>query len=230
MRAATIKVWDPLVRFGHWALVALFAVAYLGAEDAGRLHIWSGYAIAALVVVRVAWGFVGPRRARFADFLYGPARIARYVKDMIAGQPARFVGHSPAGGVMVVLLLAALAGTTWTGMAQYAQEEGRGPLAPVYATGATPATGGADRVVPGGEAYEAEEHAYEGGGLGGEGEEAEGGEAFEALHETLANLTLGLVAVHIAGVIYAGRVHHENLIRAMFTGRKRAETPGGGDD
>lgn len=221
MDASTETVWDPLVRVGHWLLVALFAVSYLTGEEGGQLHIWSGYAIAALVVIRVVWGFVGPAHARFSDFLFTPARIARYVKNLVAGHPRRFVGHSPAGGVMVVVLLAALAGATVTGMAQYAREEGAGPLAPWYA--ASVEMPDAPAVVASARADEQGEEAEHGQGY-------VGGEAFEELHETLANLTLVLIGLHIAGVLYAGRVHHENLIKAMVTGRKRREeSPAGGD-
>ncbi len=228
MDAKTEPVWDPLVRLGHWLLVALFAVSYLSGEEGGQLHIWSGYAIAALVIVRVAWGFVGPAHARFTDFLFTPARIARYVKNLVVGHPKRFIGHSPAGGVMVVLLLAALAGTTFTGMAQYAQEEGAGPLAPWYA--AAVERPDAPSVIGSARADEGEAGEYGEAFARGEGEEAEGGEAFEEIHETLANLTLALVAVHIAGVLHASWVHHENLIKAMVTGRKRREArPIGGD-
>jgi hypothetical protein len=86
-RAASTLVWDPLVRFGHWALVAAFAVAYLSAEEeAGgpdALHVWGGYVVGVLVVLRVVWGFVGPRHARFSDFVRSPigtAALKGYVR------------------------------------------------------------------------------------------------------------------------------------------------------
>ena len=47
-----------------------------------------------------------------------------------------------------------------------------------------------------------------------------GGEWLEDLHEGAANAMLALVAVHVLGVIVSSRLHHENLVRSMVTGRK----------
>ena len=85
---ADVLVWDPLVRFGHWALAAAFAVAFFSAEEGaggpGVWHVWSGYLVGGIVVLRVLWGFVGSRHARFSDFLYEP-----YISLRLFG---RFVG------------------------------------------------------------------------------------------------------------------------------------------
>src|SRR4051795_7527822 len=55
-----VQVWDPLVRAFHWSLVAAFAVAFLSGDEALALHVWSGYAVGGLVLLRIAWGFIGP--------------------------------------------------------------------------------------------------------------------------------------------------------------------------
>src|SRR5215831_14450074 len=133
-RPASTLVWDPLVRFGHWALVAAFAVAYLSGEDeADALHVWGGYIVGAILVLRVVWGFVGPHHARFSDFVRSPIVALAYFIDLLYGRARRYVGHSPAGGAMVIALLVCLAATVATGLIAYG-EEGKGPLAVVMVT------------------------------------------------------------------------------------------------
>ena len=202
-RAASTLVWDPLVRFGHWALVAAFAVAYLSGEDeADALHVWGGYIVGAIVVLRVGWGFVGPRHARFSDFVRSPLVALAYFIDLVYGRARRYVGHSPAGGAMVIALLVCLAATVTTGLIAYG-EEGKGPLAAVLVTDANANGNEAEHRAP--------------AKTGREESESTIGE----LHGLLANITVALVVAHILGVAVASVVHKENLVFAMITGRKR---------
>ena len=112
---ARVKVWDPFVRIFHWSIVALFAVAFLTGDEIEWLHLWAGYAIAALVALRVVWGFIGPRYARFTDFVKGPRAVATFLKQSVQLEAPRHMGHNPAGGIMILALLAALVGLTVTG-------------------------------------------------------------------------------------------------------------------
>ncbi|MDX9765756.1 MAG: cytochrome b/b6 domain-containing protein [Ectothiorhodospiraceae bacterium] len=122
-----IKVWDPLVRVFHWSLVAAFAIAFVTEDDFQTLHTYAGYTVLGLVLTRLVWGFVGTRHARFSDFVRSPREVLAYLKDMLRFRPPHFVGHNPAGGAMIVLLLASLLLTTLTGLMTWGAE-GEGPF------------------------------------------------------------------------------------------------------
>ena len=188
-----LDVWDPFVRVSHWIVVAAFLTAYLTGGEPRLVHTLAGYTLAGYVVLRLVWGLVGPPHARFASFVRSPGRAARYLVDLLRGRAGRHVGHSPAGGVMIVLLLLALAATTGAGMTLYALHDGAGPLAGIVASAPSLPEGAEDPRV----------------------------EFWEETHEILANLTLLLVLLHTAGVAAASIAHRENLVRAMITGRKR---------
>lgn len=115
--AATVPVWDLLVRVFHWSLVAAFAVAWLTGDELDRLHELTGYVIMALLGVRIVWGFVGSAHARFADFVYRPSRVIGYLADAARLRARRYLGHNPAGGAMVIALLLVLAATAGSGFA-----------------------------------------------------------------------------------------------------------------
>lgn len=101
---ATVPVWDPLVRILHWTLAASVLGAFL-LEDARSVHRFLGYVALAVVGVRLVWGVMGPRYARFADFVPGPRTLFAFLGGMVRGREKRHLGHNPAGGAMIVVLL-----------------------------------------------------------------------------------------------------------------------------
>lgn len=115
MTERQIKVWDPMVRLFHWGLVLSFALAWLTAEEWDDLHEWAGLAAAALIGFRLFWGLVGPKYARFTQFVRGPKAVSKYTATLLAGKEPRYIGHNPLGGLMVLALIAGLAGTAFSG-------------------------------------------------------------------------------------------------------------------
>jgi cytochrome b len=168
----TIKVWDPFVRLFHWSLVVSFAIAWLTADEWDALHEWAGYAAGGLIGLRLLWGLIGPKYARFAQFIRSRDATTKYIRASILGGEPRYIGHNPVGGLMIVGLILAMAGTATTG-------------------------------------WMSTLNAFW------------GVEWVEETHEALASFMLILVAIHVAGVIFASLHHKENLVRAMINGRKR---------
>jgi len=169
---ATVKVWDLFVRVFHWSLVALFVLAYATGDELVKVHIAVGYAIAALLGLRIVWGLVGPTHARFGNFIRSPRAVLVYMRDAALFRAPRYLGHNPAGGAMIVALVTALIATGVTGYMM-----------------TTDAYWGAKWV--------------------------------EEVHEALAHVTVGLIALHVLGVLVTSFAHRENLVKAMVTGRKR---------
>ena len=124
-----IQVWDRFVRFFHWSLVISFTLSYWSAK-AGKheLHAVLGYFVVGLVLARVFWGVYGSRYARFGNFIHAPAAVLNYLKAIASGHPRRYLGHNPAGGIMVMALLATLVFITFTGLTVLAVIDFDGPL------------------------------------------------------------------------------------------------------
>ena len=214
-----VRIWDPFVRVFHWTVVVAFFIAYTTEDDLLTPHVWAGYALGGLLVLRTVWGLLGPKHARFSDFIYAPGTVNEYLRALVRFRARRYLGHSPAGGAMVLALMLGLAATIWTGLEFYADSEGKGPLASqglAFAATATAApVGQAPRIqLASGDENGEEEHGDH---------ENERESVWEELHEALAHLTFVLVILHVAGVALASLAHRENLVRAMVTGLKKAE-------
>lgn len=114
-----VYVWDPLVRVFHWSLVLLIAFSWSSAELGGnwmQYHMWSGYAILTLALARVAWGFLGTSYARFGSFIHPPRAVIEDLASLHQREGRRYTGHTPLGGLNIILLLACLLVQAGTGL------------------------------------------------------------------------------------------------------------------
>ena len=204
--AQRTRVWDWFVRLFHWMVAVGFFIAYFTEDDLLALHVWAGYVVGVLVVMRILWGFVGPEYARFSDFVCSPMRAIRYLVALLGFRAKRYLGHSPAGGWMVLLLLCGLCITVWSGLELYAVQENAGPLANIESSLSAQSA-----------------HADDGEGEHRVRRGSSGNRFWREGHELLANVMMFLVIVHVAGVFLASFVHRENLARSMVTGWKRLE-------
>ena len=102
-----IMVWDMPVRVFHWLLVICFAGAWLTSESErlAMIHYAFGYTACLLVLVRLVWGVIGTRYARFSQFLKSPKAIFEHFMAMLRGHPHHDVGHNPAGGLVMFALM-----------------------------------------------------------------------------------------------------------------------------
>jgi cytochrome b len=189
-----VRVWDPLIRIFHWLLATAVLVDWF-TDEPRWMHVWLGYFAALLILLRMLWGFMGPEHARFADFVRGPGEVLNYLAGLMRFSSRRYLGHSPAGGAMIIALIIMVAATAGTGMVNLAQDEGAGPLAGVIAKVERPPR------LPGQRRPQL---------------------VSKQVHETIANITLAFIILHVCGVALASFAHKENLVVAMITGRKRA--------
>ena len=124
-----VRVWDAPIRFFHWLAVVLVAAAYVTWRlDWMDWHAMAGEALLVLLFFRLLWGFFGSETARFSFFLAAPGRALRYLAYALRREPDRQIGHNPAGGWMVLLLLALMLGETLTGLFMNNDIADKGPL------------------------------------------------------------------------------------------------------
>ena len=102
---ARVKIWDPVVRVFNWTL-ALGCIANLSVlRQVNAAHRYVGYAVPAVLWIRIVWSQVGARHARFSDCAPSLGRLASNLAALARGREPRCIGHNPAGAVMMPLLI-----------------------------------------------------------------------------------------------------------------------------
>ncbi len=106
-----VRVWDILVRVTHWTVAAGITANLFVTEEGSQWHQYVGYTVVGLVVVRLLWGFVGTRYARFSDFLPTRSRIKQHLSDLSARRiDEQHLGHNPLAAIMILVLWAVIIG------------------------------------------------------------------------------------------------------------------------
>lgn len=124
-----IAVWDLPTRLFHWFAVLLVAGAYVTARlNWVSWHSRIGYVLLGLLLFRLLWGLCGSETARFSKFLSWPSTAFRHLMRALRRDADAEVGHNPAGGWMVMLLLALMLGQTLTGLYVGNDISDEGPL------------------------------------------------------------------------------------------------------
>ncbi len=126
--------WDLPTRLFKWTLVVLIITAWVSsgfADPDMTVHKAAGYGILTLLVYRVLWGFVGGSTARFASFVSSPSTVLAYVRALRAGAARPYLGHNPAGGLMILGLLVACLIQVVLGLCSTDGVMASGPLADV---------------------------------------------------------------------------------------------------
>jgi cytochrome b len=127
-----ILVWDLPLRLFHWSLVLLVITSFVSAKIGGnamQVHLLAGYAVLALLLFRLLWGFLGGTHARFASFVRSPLAVIAYLRGMKRGDTEQHLGHNPAGAWSVILMLLALLAQAATGLFANDDISTEGPLA-----------------------------------------------------------------------------------------------------
>ncbi len=128
-----IRIWDLPTRIYHWLQLLVVVGALLSGFFAPEwwlsYHVWLGYALIALLVFRIVWGFFGPEYSRFSSFIFSPTKLIAHIKAIKEGKPLHFFGHNPLGALMIFALIAVLLGISLSGLINLGGVENQGALA-----------------------------------------------------------------------------------------------------
>lgn len=111
-----IPVWDILVRITHWTVAVLVIGELTVLDEDWAVHRWAGYVVLALVALRLVWGLIGPRHARFSSFPPSLRAARTHLAGMLRGRHEPYLSHNPLGALMAYNLWASLVAVCVTGI------------------------------------------------------------------------------------------------------------------
>jgi cytochrome b len=214
-----IVVWDRFVRFFHWSMILLIFLAYVTGDIKGPLHKYIGFVLFVLVAIRIFWGFSGTKYALFSNFVCSPLKALNYLKELGTGKTTHYTGHNPAAAWMILLLLSSSILICLTGYAAHTTKRGMNSIG---SDNTISIVGNACADDDKNERHEGKHKGRERHNDGERGDESDS--AWGDIHEVLAQFLLILICFHIVGVAISSKVHNENLVKGIITGKKNMQT------
>ncbi len=200
-------LWDPVVRITHWGLAGIILMNAVLTEGGSLVHVWLGWIGMALLLLRLVWGGLGPKEARFSAFPPNPRAALSHLRSLVTGRARHYPSHNPAGALVIYAFWGLLVVVTGTGL--------------LMTGGQTPMQVARDKAaVASGDWSVLVTEDDDGGDDGGE---SRFGKLPEEVHGVAANLILLLAVLHIAGVVVESRAIRRNLVAPMVAGRRRGK-------
>lgn len=125
----TVRIWDLPTRLFHWTLAVCVIGLVITGNVGGNAMVWHfrlGYAVLALLLFRLAWGFVGGYWSRWSSLPLHPRQALAYLQSHSTDQTS--AGHNPLGSWSILLMLCFLAFQVSTGLISDDEIANAGPL------------------------------------------------------------------------------------------------------
>jgi cytochrome b len=203
-----VRVWDLPTRLFHWLLLAGVVTAFISVKLGGNAMVWHGRAgtfVLSLLIFRLLWGFIGSPTARFQLFLKGPKTVWRYIQGQTSGNLGTPESPVTPGtlGTLGTLghasighnPLGALSVVALLGLFFFQTLTGLGTSDDIFFDGPLAKDLGSDTV-----------------------------SLLTSLHKSTEPFLLGLVALHVAAIVFYRLVKKTDLVQPMITGVKVLET------
>jgi Ni/Fe-hydrogenase 1 B-type cytochrome subunit len=225
------RVWDLPTRLFHWInfssviLLIFMGLVMLFKKELGitsveakiglkTVHVIVGYVFVTNLAIRILWGFIGNKYARWRTLLPSSGymdTVHDYRKSIKQGEPLQYAGHNPLGQLAVVVIFLCLITMAVTGLIRAGTDIYYPPFGSIAAEyvawpGIDPGS-----LVP-----------YDTSAV--DKEKYDALKAFKApfgtVHIYTAYFLMFLIVVHIAAVIRVETKQGGGIISAMFTGKK----------
>ncbi len=226
------KVWDRTTRIFHWInAVSVLSLVVIGililntktfgiTGDAKILlktiHVYFGYVFTLNLAWRLIWAFIGSHYARWHQILpIGKnylQSLKSYLSGLRSGARQQYLGHNPAGRLIICLFFLLLSTQAITGLVLAGTDLYLPPFGNHIAEWVTEGdTNRLEELKPGDKTFVVDT-AYK--------EMRSFRKPFIEIHEIGFYLLLILILIHIIGVIVTELKEKNGLVSAMITGEK----------